>query len=30
MADSISDTLSATVRTVMIFNRIDEQEVGAI
>jgi hypothetical protein len=30
MAESLSDNLSATVRTVMIFNRIDEQEVGAI
>lgn len=30
MADSVTDTLTGTIRTVMIWNRTDEQEIGSI
>lgn len=30
MAESLSDTLTATVRTVMIWNRVDALEVGQV
>jgi hypothetical protein len=30
MSETVSDNLTATIRTVMLWNRVDEKEIGAI